>query len=134
MTATFPVASALFAGLLGLLAAILTANVIMHRVRTKVSAGDGGDKGLAQAIRAHGNFIEQAPLAVLLLALAEALGHRPIVITLLGVSIVASRLANAAALNRSLETTSLRVFGGGTAVLTMAAVSIAVLLALAGVR
>ncbi len=134
MTATFPVVSALFAGLLGLLAAMLTANVISQRVRTEVSAGDGGDSRLAQAIRAHGNFIEQAPLALLLLAMAEGLGHRAVVVAVLGIAIVASRVANAAALNRSLELTSLRVFGGGTAVLTMAAVSIAVLLALAGAR
>ncbi len=134
MFATFPYISVVFAAILGLLAAALTANVIVNRVRTKVTAGDGGDARLAQSIRAHGNFIEQAPLAVLLLIAAEMMGMRAPIVIALGALLLVSRLASAVALNGSLGLTTLRQVGGGTAVIAMAAISIAVLLALAGVR
>jgi uncharacterized membrane protein YecN with MAPEG domain len=129
-----PVLVAPYAALLGLLSAVLTANVIAGRVRSKVDAGDGGDKRLAQALRAHGNFVEQAPLALILIATAEMSGARALVIQALGVAIVAARLASAYALNRSLAQTPLRQFGGGFSVLIAAAASVAILLALAGIR
>jgi uncharacterized protein len=134
MTLNFPYVSAIFAGVFGLLAALLTANVIVHRVRTRVTAGDGGDAGLAQSIRAHGNFIEQAPLGAVVLSLAEVAGARSAVVIALGALLLASRLASAIALNGSLGLTTLRQIGGGTAVIGMAAVALALLLALAGIR
>ena len=74
MNMTVPSITAFYAALLGLLGAGLTVNVIVNRVRSKVDAGDGGVAKLAQAIRAHANFAEQAPLALIVLALAEMLG------------------------------------------------------------
>jgi uncharacterized membrane protein YecN with MAPEG domain len=134
MTTAFPLVTALYAALLGLLGAVLTARVIINRVRGRVDAGDGGIAALAQALRAHGNFVEQAPLALLLLVVAEGIGVRPLVLNILGVALVAARLASAIALSRSLGQSPLRQFGGGFAVLILAATSIAILLALAGVR
>jgi uncharacterized membrane protein YecN with MAPEG domain len=122
------------AAILGLLGALLTVNVIVNRVRSKVEAGDGGVAKLAQAIRAHGNFVEQAPLALIVLAAADAAGTRPVVVEALGVALILSRLAAAYALNQSLANTPLRQFGGGVSVLVAAAAAIATLLALAGVR
>ena len=84
MTTTIPLTTAFFAAILGFLGAALTINVILSRVRTGVDAGDGGVATLAQAIRAHANFIEQAPLALLILAAAELLGVRLLVVELLG--------------------------------------------------
>src|ERR1700729_3176289 len=86
----------------GLLGAVLTVNVIINRVNSRVDAGDGGVARLAQAIRAQGNFVEQAPLALIIIALAEAAGARALVMQVLGIVLVASRLASAYALNRSL--------------------------------
>ena len=74
MTATFPAVTAIVAAVLGLLGVLLAVRVIVTRVRLGVNAGDGGHAVLAQAIRAHSNFTEHAPLAVLLLALAETSG------------------------------------------------------------
>jgi hypothetical protein len=48
--------------------------------------------------------------------------------------LVASRLASAYALNRSLGQSPLRQFGGGTGTLVLAAASIVLLLALFGMR
>jgi uncharacterized membrane protein YecN with MAPEG domain len=134
MTATIPMISALYAAILGLLGAALTVNVIVNRVRSGVDVGDGGVAKLAQAIRAHANFAEQAPLALIVIALAEALGARGLVVHILGVALVAARLASAYALNRSLGQSGLRQFGGGVSVLDLLAASVVLLLAIAGVH
>ena len=134
MTTTFPFVTAVFAAVLGVVGAALTANAIRQRARTGVTSGDGGIAALAQAIRAHGNFIEQAPLALIGLAMAEGVGVRPLALNVLGVALIASRLASAIALNGSLGLTTLRVAGGGSAVVVQGAISLAILLALAGIR
>jgi uncharacterized membrane protein YecN with MAPEG domain len=61
MNATVSLNTGLYAALLGLLGAALTVNVIVNRVRSGIDAGDGGVATLAQAIRAHANFVEQGP-------------------------------------------------------------------------
>ena len=134
MNATIPVNAAFFAAILGLLGAGLTANVIVNRVRAGVDAGDGGVARLAQAIRAHGNFAEQAPLLLIIIALAEVSAARPLVVQILGAALLASRLASAYALSRSLGPSPFRQFGGGVSVLVATAAAIVTLLALAGIR
>ncbi|HEY4890712.1 MAG TPA: MAPEG family protein [Reyranella sp.] len=59
------------AGLLGLLAAVLTINVGIVRGRKKINLGDGGDPEMIAAIRAHANLIEFAPLCLLLIYVAS---------------------------------------------------------------
>jgi uncharacterized protein len=59
------------AGLLGLLAAVLTVNVGIVRGRKKINLGDGGDPEMIAAIRAHANLIEFAPLCLLLIYVAS---------------------------------------------------------------
>jgi uncharacterized membrane protein YecN with MAPEG domain len=134
MNAIIPVTAAVYAALVGLLGAALTINVIVNRVRSGVDAGDGGVARLTQAIRAHANFTEQAPLALIVIALAEVLGARTMVVHILGAALLAARLASAYALNRSLGQSPLRQFGGGVSVLVLAAASVVVLLAVGGLR
>ena len=59
------------AGLIGLLAALLSYNVGRVRGRKRISLGDGGDPEMLAAIRAHANLIEYAPLCLLLIYLAS---------------------------------------------------------------
>jgi uncharacterized membrane protein YecN with MAPEG domain len=59
------------AGLLGLLAAVLSFNVGRLRGKKKISLGDGGDPEMLAAIRAHANFIEFVPLCLLMIYLAS---------------------------------------------------------------
>jgi uncharacterized membrane protein YecN with MAPEG domain len=134
MTPSIPLITALVAAVLGLLGAFLTANVIANRVRTHTLAGDGGNAGMAQAIRAHCNFVEQAPLALILLGIAEIAGVRPLVVAIIGILLVAARLSSAYGLNRSLGESRARQFGGGASVVIPAVTSIAILLAVAGIR
>jgi uncharacterized membrane protein YecN with MAPEG domain len=123
-----------YAAALGLLGALLTINVIANRVRSGVNAGDGGVAALAQALRAHGNFVEQAPLALIVIALAEVAGARALAVHGLGAALILARFASAYALNRTLAQSPLRQFGGGVSVLILLAASVTLILALTGVR
>ena len=129
---SFPVVSALYVAVLGFLGAGLTINVIVNRVHYKVDAGDGGVAKLAQAIRAQANFVEQAPLALLIIAFAEASGTNTRIVHILGMALVAARLASAYALNRSLAQSSLRQFGGGISILVVVAGAAAIVVARSG--
>jgi len=95
MTQMFPYATAVYAAVLGLLGAILTVNVIVNRARHNVLYGDGGVPALTQAIRAHCNFAEQVPLALILVGLVEAFAWRSAVIHGLGVVLLVGRLLSA---------------------------------------
>jgi len=82
------------AGLLGLLAALLTLNVGRLRTSKRIFLGDGGDKEMTAAIRAHGNLIELTPLCLLLIWLLGASYGDKSVATMAMVLLVA-RLAHA---------------------------------------
>ena len=69
-----PHITAVYAALVGLLLLGLSWQVTRHRQRARVSLGAGGDEALERAIRTHANLVEYAPLAVLLIALAEMNG------------------------------------------------------------
>lgn len=85
----------LFAGCCALLQCALTALVILRRRQARVSFLDGGDKPLMRRIRAHGNFTETVPMALLLMALLEisGLGRMPLVI--FGIALLVGRSLHA---------------------------------------
>jgi len=119
MSTVVPASSAIYAALLGLLAAVLTVRVILQRVKTGIQAGDGGNADLGQAIRAHANLSEQAPLALLLLMFAEVLETPAAWLHALGVVLVLARLSSAWGLSRSLGPTQPRQAGAGITVLVV---------------
>lgn len=112
----------LYAGLLGLLYLPLAANVIRIRRADRISLGDGGNTLLERRIRAHGNFAEYVPIALILIALAEAGGSPPWLIHGLGIALVIGRAMHAFAL--SSLTLRLRARVGGM-VLTLNVIGIA---------
>lgn len=57
----------IFTCLLTMLVASLGMLVSLMRMRKRVYLGDGGDKQLANAIRAHGNAAEHVPFLIILL-------------------------------------------------------------------
>jgi uncharacterized membrane protein YecN with MAPEG domain len=69
MSAITPLFGALFA----LIYLVLSVNVIRYRFGNKISLGNGGNKHLEMAARAHANFIEYVPLALLLMWFLESL-------------------------------------------------------------
>ena len=116
--------AALYAGLLGLVLLALTVSVSAARSRTKTNLGDGGDEVLRRRIRAHGNFCEFVPLAVLLLALSEHLNLGTLWIHLLGILLLLSRLAHAYGISQADEVFAFRIFGMAGTFLVLAVTSL----------
>ena len=61
-----------YAGLLALVYLALSVQVVRLRRSLQVGLGSGGHETLDRSVRAHANFGEYVPLAVLILALLEA--------------------------------------------------------------
>ena len=99
--------TALYAGLAGLLLLTLAWLVVRARWRYKVSLGVGTDPGMERAVRVHANFVEYVPLALLLMALAEANGAPAVALHAAGILLLTSRLLHA----WGLSTVSGRSFG-----------------------
>jgi uncharacterized membrane protein YecN with MAPEG domain len=85
----------LYAALAGLLLAILTFRVIGLRLGKKIMFGDGGEPALLRATRAHGNFIEYVPLALLLILLVELTGGASGTVHGLGIGLIVARILHA---------------------------------------
>lgn len=92
--------TALYAGLLSLLLVALILRVVRLRWTLSIAIGDGGDRTLMRAIRAHGNFIETAPWGMLLLMVME-MNHVPDWgLHLFGATLVLGRFLHAFGLSR----------------------------------
>jgi len=63
----------LFAAIFGLIYMALSINIVRYRFGTNVLLGAGESRKLDRAIRAHGNFIEYVPFALLLMWFIETL-------------------------------------------------------------
>jgi len=85
----------LYAGMLGFMLVVLSLLVSRQRLKHKVSTGDGGVPALCGAIRAHGNFVEFVPMALLLILLAELVGGPGLFLHLLGAGLVIGRILHA---------------------------------------
>jgi uncharacterized membrane protein YecN with MAPEG domain len=112
-TLPFPV-TALYAGLLALLFVILAVRIPPLRYKAKSGIGDGDDPALARAVRVHGNFTENVPLALIIMALAEANGLG-MWVHALGAPLLLGRIAHAQGLSRSTGPSAMRAIGMGTA-------------------
>lgn len=87
----FPATTAFFAGLFGLLYVGLSGWVVGGRVSNDVLVGSGDDS-LQRRIRAHGNFSEFVPLALLLIAFLEAGGTKHWIVQALLVALLIGRI------------------------------------------
>lgn len=85
----------LYAGLASLMLIVLSVRVIQVRRARGLSSGDGGDAELKRRIRAHGNFCEYVPLALILLAAVEGAGHPAWLVHGLGICLLAGRVSHA---------------------------------------
>jgi hypothetical protein len=102
--------TALYAGLLGLYFIWLATRVIKARRVHRVALGT--DHRLVQrAARAHGNFAEYVPFALLMLALCEINGLPDWALHVLGVVLVGSRVLHATGIAKEPEDFKWRVLG-----------------------
>lgn len=109
----------LFAALLGLIFFFLSLRTSLERRRAKVSLGDGGDKGLLMAIRAHGNFIEYVPISLLLMAFLEMRAVSIYAIIVLGTMLVAGRCFHAIGISSANASVRLRQVGSVLSLLVL---------------
>jgi uncharacterized membrane protein YecN with MAPEG domain len=117
-----PITTALYAGLLGLLAVAVAFPAGMLRGKLNISVGDGGNANLLLAMRRHANFIEWVPLALLLIALLELNGVSTRAIHGLGAALLVARLLHAVGLKSdSMKSVARGVGAMATAVTTVVA-------------
>ena len=95
-----PAITLLFAALHVLLMLALLVPISRYRHQHSIGIGDGGDPVLLRKIRVHANFIEQVPLALLMLALLELSGVWPSLLWLFGASLLIARVMHASGLSR----------------------------------
>ncbi|MEM7218769.1 MAG: MAPEG family protein [Pseudomonadota bacterium] len=104
LTATYAAALAL-----GFVA--LSLRTIALRRRSGVALGGGDSPALERAMRAHGNFAEYVPLALILIVLLELRDGAGMTIHLLCGVLIAGRVSHALAVSRIDEPVRLRVLG-----------------------
>ena len=121
----------IYAALIAYVYIWLSSNVITHRMRGKVSIGDGGDDALLRAIRAQGNCAEYAPIGLILLVIAELQGAGGIMLNILGLSLLVGRIMHAVGFGRMKQILILRQAGTVlTFLMLMATAAINIYLAL----
>lgn len=87
--------AAIFSALLVLLVTFLGVSVSLLRMRRGIYLGDGGDKGLSRAIRAHGNAAEHVPFLIAPLLILGLLGAGATPIMACGAAAVFARCLHA---------------------------------------
>jgi uncharacterized protein len=104
---------------LALLAAALAIQVIVKRVQLKIEWGDGGNPSMAQAVRAHANFVEHVPIALLALGAAEISGAPKTFVVICASALVLARCLSAFGLSRSLGPSIPRQAGASISILVV---------------
>jgi uncharacterized membrane protein YecN with MAPEG domain len=119
--------TALYAGILAFIAFGLAANVGWRRPGLGISVGDGGNEALIVANRRHMNFVEHAPLALILIAIVELNGAPSVWVHSLGGTLVIARIVHPFGIHAKTLGHPARAIG---AMLTMAATIAAAVLAI----
>jgi uncharacterized membrane protein YecN with MAPEG domain len=121
---TFQITS-VYAAVLGLVAILLSFQVIQMRTQTKVSLLDGDNNALRERIRRHGNFIEYVPLALILMACAEAGGATFTWLHAIGGILLISRLIHPFGIKHDNASAPARIIGAsGTQIAMLLAVGL----------
>ncbi len=104
-------AAGLYVGLLILMGIVLQIRVIRLRRSKLIGIGDGQDKELARAIRVHGNFAENVPVALAGLIMLALIDAQAIVIHGVGILLLTGRVLHAIGLTGSAGSSKGRVGG-----------------------
>ncbi len=114
-----------YAALLAGFYIFLSVRVVRMRRQEKVGIGDADNVRLRRAIRAHGNFAEYVPLAVILAAFVEIQQFAAIIVHALCWILIIGRLIHAYGVSQEKEDYRFRVAG---MVLTFAGIAMSALL------
>ncbi|MEQ1812601.1 MAG: MAPEG family protein, partial [Terricaulis sp.] len=104
-------AVALYAGLNAILLVILSINAGIRRSGPNIQPGTFGEGALTRAIRAHGNFTENAPLALLLLVALALTNTAALPIHVLGATFTFGRVIQAIGMMRAKHPNVIRFIG-----------------------
>jgi uncharacterized membrane protein YecN with MAPEG domain len=115
----------LFASLHLLLLLVLVARISRHRHAHAIGLGAGGDALLARKIRVHGNFVENAPVALLVLALLELSGLPAPWLWGFGTALLLGRVMHAIGLSGTAGRSPGRLWGTALTWLAMLAMAMA---------
>lgn len=105
--------TALYAGLLTLILGYLGFQVGSLRGSTGISIGHGDNPELHEKIRRHANFIENVPLALILMGALELNGSSPALLHALGIALVVARIAHPIGLHHDNMRHPMRAVGAG---------------------
>lgn len=103
--------SFLYLGLSFFINFILTIRIIKLRRKHLIGIGTSGNEELARAVRAHGNFIEHAPLILLMLMALDYATSSAYLIHALGLVLFIGRILHAYGLSKSAGKSFGRVAG-----------------------
>jgi uncharacterized membrane protein YecN with MAPEG domain len=100
-----------FAAILAIIFVGLSLRTIRLRRTLRIGIGDDGNETMRRAMRAHSNFAEYVPIALLVLFFAESLGTRLYMIQILGAALVVGRCLHAYGVSQPNENYRFRVVG-----------------------
>lgn len=101
----------IYAALLAIIFVFLSISTIKLRRELKIPLGDGNNPKLTKIIRAHSNFAEYVPFALILIYMAEAQGANKLLIHLLGIALLIGRSLHAYGISQANENYKFRVSG-----------------------
>ena len=109
--------TALYAAILVAINIYLQFRVGAMRGKTGISLLHGDNMELATAIRRHANFLENVPLALILMGIVEINGGNPVLLHVLGALLAVARIAHPLGLDPDRPTHPLRAAGAGITLL-----------------
>lgn len=111
------------AAALALLHVWLSLRVSQVRRALRVSVGDGGDERLLRRIRAHANFVENAPFLIGLLIPMELTGASPLFLWAAAIVFIVARLLHPFGMDRG-GANWMRAAGTGLSLLVLTALAV----------
>jgi uncharacterized protein len=105
---------------------VISFHVGKMRIKHKVNLGDGGNSDVQCAIRAQGNYVEYAPIALIGLSALSMIGGSSVLVHILGAAFLAARIAHFLGLGLGVWSKG-RLVGTLGTMLTLLATAIALL-------
>lgn len=109
----------IYAAFLGIILIVLRMRITIIRAKTGISIYHDDDMVLAERIRQHGNFIENVPHALMLMAIVELSGVSPAMLHVIGGLLLASRALNPFGIKHNNAKNPIRIVSGIMTVLSM---------------
>jgi len=100
-----------YAAVLALIFVFLSVRTLRLRQKKKILIGNQSDQELARAVRAHSNFAEYAPIAIILVYMLETQTQSTLLIHVLCLALIVGRVIHAYGISQPTENIRFRVAG-----------------------